>query len=161
MVSSKTRHWRTPSARQQLSFLILLAAAWGTHSAQAATIYQCKQADGRVAFQEMPCAATATQAEVGKTTHAAPPRAPKAPTAAAPAAPTAAATTEPATAAKRDPNVCVTVGREVYSIIKQSHPQAAMQACKKHLEMFANNMACLQTCVETWITEYKKHQTAQ
>ena len=161
MDSSKTRRWRTPSARQQLSFLILAAAAWGAQTAQAATIYQCKQADGRVAFQEMPCAASASQAEVGKTTHTAPPRAPKTPPASAAAAPAAADTPAPASAAKRDPNVCVTVGREVYSTIKQSHPQAAMQACKKHLEMFANNMACLQTCVETWVGEYKKLQAAQ
>ena len=161
MFFSKNKRWRSPNVRQQLSFLIVAIAAWGTHNAQAATIYQCKQADGRVAFQEMPCATTATQAEVGKTTHAAPPRAPKTQaTAVAPTAPAAASTAEPTTA-KRDPNVCVTAGREVYSVIKQSHPQAAMQACKKHLEMFANNMACLQTCVETWIGEYKKHQAAQ
>ena len=161
MFLSKNKAWRAPSTRKQLSFLILIAAGCIAHTTQAATIYQCKQADGRVAFQEMPCAATASQAEVGKTTHAAPPRAPKTPPASAAAGAPAADTPAPASAAKRDPNVCVTVGREVYSTIKQSHPQAAMQACKKQLEMFANNMACLQTCVETWIGEYKKHQAAQ
>ena len=73
MFFSKNTVLRFPTKRQQLSFLIMLAAGCMVHTAQAATIYQCKQADGRVAFQEMPCAATATQAEVGKTTHAAPP----------------------------------------------------------------------------------------
>ena len=150
MFSSENKAWRASIKRKQLSFLILIAAGGIAHTAQAATIYQCKRADGRVAFQEMPCAATASQAEVGKT-----------PPATAAAAAPAADTPAPASSAKRDPNVCVTVGREVYSTIKQSHPQAAMQACKKQLEMFANNMACLQTCVETWIGEYKKHQAAQ
>ena len=155
MFLSKNKAWRASIKRRQLSFLILLAVGCMAHTAQAATIYQCKQADGKVTFQQVVCAQTETQAEVGKTTHAAPPRAAK-PAAAEPAAASMAATP----AAKRDPNICVSVGREVYSAIQQSHPQAAMQACKKHLEMFANNTACLQTCVETWIGEYKKHQAA-
>ena len=140
------------SPRLACSTLLGLAGCLSMLGAQAATIYQCKQADGKVTFQQVACAHTEAQAEVGKTTHAAPRPVAK-PAAAVPAAANTSA-------AQRDPNICVSVGREVYSAIRQSHPQAAMQACKKHLEMFASNMACLQTCVETWVGEYKKHQAA-
>ncbi len=141
--------WRT--------LLLLGSAALAMHSTQAATIYQCKQASGKVAFQEMPCAHTDTQAEVGKTTHAAPPPAHKAKPATKPEPASAAA---PASSADYADDVCRQTGVKVFDTnLPQhlQHPQAGFQACKKTVpDAMKRNGACLDACVQAWMGEYKK-----
>ena len=153
MFFSKNTVLRFPTKRQQLSFLIMLAAGCMVHTAQAATIYQCKQADGRVAFQEMPCAATATQAEVGKTTHAAPPPAAKAK--ASVAAPSSAAA-----AAATGYDACSQAGTQLFDPSREQslqHPQAALNGCRKAVPAaMSSDNQCLQTCLQSWVGEYQK-----
>ena len=93
-----------PRARSRLFCigLAVLAVASGPQ-VQAATIYQCKQAGGGVAFQEKPCAPSDAQSVLKPTTRTAPAQA--APAAQAsrgtPAAPAATLPTPPTVHAVR------------------------------------------------------------
>ena len=144
----------TSIKRHTLSFLMILASSAALASAHAGSIYQCKQSDGKVAFQETPCAASATQTQINQ--HHRPDAA--APKAAQPGAQPAAAT-----ATKEEPaaNLCVQAGRTVYARLQQTHPQAAFTACKKELAELATHMECMQACMDTWVAAYKKHQASQ
>ena len=143
----------TSIKRHTLSFLMILASSSALASAHAGSIYQCKQSDGKVAFQETPCAASATQTQVNQ--HQRPDAAPKATKPSTPP--------QPATASKVEPtaNLCVQAGRAVHARLQQTHPQAAFNACRKELAELATNMECVQACMDAWVAAYKKHQASQ
>ncbi|WP_395023753.1 DUF4124 domain-containing protein [Comamonas odontotermitis] len=130
---------------------MILAGSSTLASAHAGSIYQCKQSDGKVAFQETPCAASATQTQINQ--HQRPDA----------AAPNAKPGAQPAAATKEEPaaNLCVQAGRAVHARLQQTHPQAAFNACRKELAELATNMECVQACMDAWVAAYKKHQASQ
>ena len=144
----------TSIKRHTLSFLMILASSSALASAHAGSIYQCKQSDGKVAFQETPCAASATQTQINQHQR---------PDAAAPKAAKPGTQPAVATATKEEPaaNLCVQAGRAVHAQLQQTHPQAAFNACRKELAELATNMECVQACMDAWVAAYKKHQASQ
>lgn len=140
--------------RLQLSFLIFIASGSAWHGAHAAPIYQCKQAGGKVAFQEMPCAQGDAQAEVGTAVRAAPRPAAKA------RQTTSANVPESSDPATAEYAACRTAGVNAFDpSLSQDlqHPQAAFNRCKKALPAPMNrNGLCLDACVQSWVGEYKK-----
>ena len=134
--------------------LAVLAVASGPQ-VQAATIYQCKQAGGGVAFQEKPCAPSDAQSVLKPATRAAPAQA-------APAAQasrgTPAAAAAPS-AADGNQAACHQAGRKVFDPTRPQelqHPQVALNLCRKAVPATQNaNGQCLQACVEAWADEYQ------
>lgn len=116
-------------------------------SAQAGTIYKCTQADGRVAFQEAPCARSDKQAEVGALRRAGEAKA----AAAKPAS-------EEAKSASQPQDACTQAGEAVFASLGHTHPHAAMLACQRELKGTdaASDGQCLQQCLNTWVEQYKK-----
>lgn len=157
---TKNGQYRTSIKHSLLSFLIIPLLACGASAAAAGTIYQCKQANGKVAFQEVPCAQADTQAEVGKTIHAAPARATKSP------APAADSKTKPASMAEQEEPAdakyaaCRPAGVQLFDPALEQHlqhPQAAFNGCKKALPApLKRNGLCLDACVQGWAGEYTK-----
>ncbi|MFE1570306.1 DUF4124 domain-containing protein [Comamonas odontotermitis] len=130
-----------------------LAGGSALASAHAGAIYQYKQSDGKVAFQETPCATSATQTQINQ--HQRPDAATKATRPGTPPQPAAASRAEPAA------NLCVQAGRAVHARLQQTHPQAAFNACRKELAELATNMECVQACMDTWVAVYKERQASQ
>ena len=157
---TKNSHYRTSIKHSSLSFLIAPVLACCASAAAAGTIYQCKQANGKVAFQEVPCAQADTQAEVGKTTHAAPARAAKSPAPAADAKARPASAAEPVDPANAELASCRTAGVQLFDPALEQHlqhPQAAFNGCKKALPApLKRNGLCLDACVQGWAGEYTK-----
>ena len=131
--------------------LAVLAVASGPQ-VQAATIYQCKQAGGGVAFQEKPCAPSDTQSVLKPTTRTAPAQA-------APAAQASRGTPAAPAAPEGDQAACHQAGRKVFDPSRPQelqHPQAALNLCRKAVPATQNaNGQCLQACVQAWADEYQ------
>ena len=132
--------------------LAVLAVASGPQ-VQAATIYQCKQAGGGVAFQEKPCAPSDAQSVLKPTTRAAPAQA-------APAAQASRGTPAAPAAPEGDQAACRQAGRKVFDPTRPQelqHPQVALNLCRKAVPATQNaNGQCLQACVQAWADEYQK-----
>ena len=143
-----------PQARGRLFCigLAVLAVASGPQ-VQAATIYQCKQAGGGVAFQEKPCAPSDAQSVLKPTTRAAPAQA-------APAAQASRGTPATPAAPDGDQAACHQAGRKVFDPSRPQelqHPKAALNLCRKAVPATQNaNGQCLQACVQAWADEYQK-----
>ena len=129
-------------------FFIIVAAGASLHSAHATTIYKCKQADGKVAFQEMPCALSDAQSVVSQPIRTAAPKA------------TPVSTPEPSDTEVTEYVACRQTGIKVFDPTRPQglqHPQAAFNLCKKTLPSPMNqNGICLDACVQAWVGEYKK-----
>lgn len=141
-------HWRKIAKRLQLWFLMAAAISTAWHSATAATIYKCKQAGGKVAFQEVPCVPSDAQSLVSQTIRVAPPK-----------------TTPVSAPDSSDPEAaenlaCSETGIKVFDPTRPQnlqHPQAALNHCKKNLPSPMNgNGLCLNACVQAWVGEYQK-----
>ncbi|MDR2300130.1 MAG: DUF4124 domain-containing protein [Comamonas sp.] len=144
----------------KLLFLMSLVGASMLHSAQATNIYQCKQPNGQVAFQQVPCAHSDAQTQIRQTpnTSAAPPT-----TTPQPAAKTAAPApgkAEISMAGTSDRQACNDAGVAVLER-KLSHPQAVYQACKKELPGRQTDQACMEACLQTWLRGYEKSLKSQ
>lgn len=130
------------------AFLIAVATDGALQNANATTIYKCKQAGGKVTFQESPCASSDSQSGVIQTRSATPPK----------SAPASAL--EPTNSDASEYSVCSRAGIKVFdSTVPQSlqHPQAALNLCKKTLPSPTNeNAICLNACVQAWVGEYQK-----
>ena len=83
MKSNQKRLTPISTKSYKLLFLMSLASASMLHSAQAASIYQCKQPNGQVAFQQAPCAHGDAQTQIRQApgTAASPPSTPPQPAA--------------------------------------------------------------------------------
>lgn len=155
MILNKKGRWRASRARYQLSFLIVMTANALLPSAQAGSIYQCKQADGRVAFQQIPCAHSDAQAQVGKTsatTPTAPSRESPAPSSASPATITLRSPVSP---------ICAQTGRELFNpaltLAQTPPPKNISHSCKVKLPRELNqNELCIDACYLVWYDEFKK-----
>ncbi len=123
-----------------------LVLALALSSAHAGTIYKCTQADGRVAFQEAPCARSDKQAEVGALRHAGE----------AKAAAAKPASDKPKTPSKPQ-DARTQAGTAVFASLGHTHPHAAMLACQRELKgtAAAGDGQCLQQCLNTWVEQYK------
>ena len=159
MILNKKGRWRSYRARQQLSFLMILASSALLPSVQAGSIYQCKQADGRVAFQEIPCAHSDAQKQISQSQRPSP--ATPAAGAAAKSDKAAPADTPAPTKASIEPagatglQACNDAG---VAIAQRTlgHPQAAYQACQKELPARKRDQACMEACIHAWLRGYSK-----
>lgn len=135
-----------------LLFLMSLVSASLLPSAQAASIYQCKQPNGQVAFQQVPCAPSDAQTQI-RQSPAAPSSTPVQP-AAKVTAPTPAKA-EIGMPGSSDRQACNDAGVAVLER-KLNHPQAVYQACKKELPGRQSDQACMEACIHTWLRGYEK-----
>lgn len=149
MLFSKNNRLRRKVAKQlQLSLLITFSAGIALHNANAATIYQCKQEGGKMAFQDAPCAQSDSQSVVNQTIKTPPKKA------------AAVNASEPFDSKASEYAGCHLTGIKVFDpLIPQGlqHPQAAFNLCKKTISSPMNeNGICLNACVQAWVGEYKK-----
>ena len=162
MISDQKRLMPISIKRGKLLFLMSLAAASVLLSTQShsATIYQCKQPNGQVAFQQVPCAHSDAQTQLRQ--------APSAP-AAQPSTPAKPAAKEAAPAPGKaeinipggsDRQACNDAGMAVLER-KLNHPQAVYQACKKELPSRQTDQACMEACIHTWLRGYEKSLKTQ
>lgn len=145
------------SKGSKLFFLMSLISTFLLNSAQATSIYQCKQPNGQIAFQQVPCVASDAQTQIRQ-----PPSTPTAPPpqrAAAVSAPTPSKA-EIVIPGSSDRQTCNDAGVAVLER-KLNHPQAAYQACKKELSSRQNDQACMEACVHTWLRGYEKSLKSQ
>lgn len=138
----------------KLLFLISFISTPLLHSAQAASIYQCRQPNGQMAFQQTPCAPSDAQTQIRQTpntltTAPQPQRIAPTPT-----------KTETAIPGSSDRQTCNDAGVTVLER-KLNHPQAVYQACKKELPGRQNDQACMEACVHTWLRGYEKSLKSQ
>lgn len=144
----KINGWKKMSSPWQLPLLMVVAMGITWSNAQASTIYQCKQADGKIVFQEIPCATSAVQSVITPAIRAVSPK-------------TAPASTPQASLPQETGDaVCRQTGVSVFDPSRPQglqHPQAAFNLCKKTLAAPMNrDGVCLETCVQAWVEEYKK-----
>ena len=114
----------------------------------AASVYQCKDAGGKVSFQEIPCTSSENQSILKQAGPAKPSR------------------KEEAGAEKQSDSdiseyaACRQMGSKLFDASlprEQQHPQGAYNMCKKNLAPPMNrNSTCLDNCVWEWVVEYKK-----
>ena len=157
---TKSSRYRTSIKHSLLSFLIAPMLACSASAAAAATIYQCKQPNGQVAFQQVPCAHSDAQTQLRQapSTPSAQPSAPSRPAVkeAAPA-PSKAEINVPGSS---DRQSCNDAGVAVLAR-KLNHPQAVYQACKKELPSRQTDQACMEACIHTWLRGYEKSLKSQ
>ena len=160
MKSNQKRLTPISTKSHKLLFLMSLASVSMLHSAQAASIYQCKQPNGQVAFQQVPCAHGDAQTQIRQapSTAAAPPSTPPQP-AAKTAAP-APGKADISMTGSSDRQACNDAGVAVLER-KLSHPQAVYQACKKELPGRQTDQACMEACLQTWLRGYEKSLKSQ
>ena len=162
MSSDQKRLMPISIKRSKLLFLMSLAGASMLYGAQShsATIYQCKQPNGQVAFQQVPCAHSDAQTQLRQapSTPSAQPSAPSRPAVkeAAPA-PSKAEINVPGSS---DRQSCNDAGVAVLAR-KLNHPQAVYQACKKELPSRQTDQACMEACIHTWLRGYEKSLKTQ
>jgi hypothetical protein len=125
-----------------------LALVLAIPSVHAGAIFKCTQADGRVAFQETPCARSDKQAEVGAIQHAG-----------APAAAPAKSVADKPKAAPAVQNVCTQAGKTVFARFGRTQPHAAWLACQRELKDSQASeppgSQCQEQCVDSWVEQYK------
>lgn len=154
MFFSKNTVWRATTKRQQLLFLILSCLGAMVHSAYAGSVYQCKQADGRVAFQQTPCAPSDVQQQVGTTSTTAP---------TAKASETSERQPRTQTMTIRSPvsPVCAQTGRALFRpdlpLTQTPPPKNIKHSCKVKLpHEFNENELCIDACYLGWYGEFSK-----
>lgn len=133
---------------RQIAFLSIIANIATLPSVHAATIYKCKQANGKLAYQEIPCVTSDVQTVVKQTTRIVPSKSVSVST---------PASSDPE---KTEETVCRQTGVKIFDPTREQqlqHPHSAFILCQKILPSPMNKEGiCLNTCIQGWVGEYKK-----